>query len=479
MKILLTGATGYIGKRLLPVLLKEGHTVVCCCRDAKRFNVPKAFQDQCEVLEIDFLKEPSLYKLPKDIDVAYYLIHSMSTSFKHFIEYEQRTVHHFLKLIEITNCEQIIYLSGIDHKTNLSRHLQSRRNVETTLSLSHIPLTTLKAGIIVGSGSSSFEIIRDLNEKLPLMIAPKWINTQCQPIAVRNVIDCLVGVLDKEEYFDQSFEIGGPEMLSYKEMLLQYAKIRNLKRLIISVPVLTPRLSSLWLYFVTSTNFKLAMSLVESMTIDVICKENNLMKELNIESISYKEAIERAFQRIEQNMVVSSWKDAYVSSDFNKNITESLIKVPQYGCFKDEQVIQINNNPNQVIQNIWSIGGKRGWYYGTFLWKLRGYLDKLVGGVGLRRGRTNNDSIANGDALDFWRVVYADKIDRRLLLFAEMKLPGEAWLEFKIKDNQLYQTATFRPKGIWGRLYWYTLLPFHWFIFSGMAKRVCTFEEKN
>ncbi len=302
------------------------------------------------------------------------------------------------------------------------------------------------------------------------MVAPKWLKTKIQPIAIRDVIAFLYGVLDNEKCFDQSFDIGGPDILTYKEMLLKYSKIRGLKLWIISVPVMSPRLSSYWLYFVTSTSYKLAVNLVDSMKMEVVARDNKLQEILNIQPISYEEAIKKAFLKIEQNLVISSWKDSLVAGRIS-NLKE-YIQVPKYGCLKDRKVLQIDN-PEKVLDNIWAIGGTRGWYYGNSLWKIRGFMDKIVGGVGLRRGRTHPNQIYTGDVLDFWRVLYADRESKRLLLFAEMKLPGEAWLEFCINDkNELIQTATFRPKGLWGRLYWYLMLPFHYFIFGGMIKNI-------
>jgi hypothetical protein len=341
-------------------------------------------------------------------------------------------------------------------------------------------LTSLKAGIIVGSGSASFEIIRDLVEKLPVMITPRWLNTKHHPIAVRNIIQYLTGVLLREELYNRSFDVGGPDILTYKEMLLQFAAVRGLKRLIISVPVMTPRLSSYWLYFVTSTSYKLAVNLVDSMKIEVVGKPNELEKLLNINPVPYKEAVRLAFTRIEQNEVVSSWKDSLVSSYTDNSLLEH-INIPVNGCFTDKREIEITNSGEQVLNNIWSIGGERGWYYADWLWGIRGFLDKLFGGVGLRRGRTNKKEINTGDTLDFWRVLAADKPNKRLLLYAEMKLPGEAWLEFKIieKDGKeiLQQTATFRPKGLLGRIYWYSVLPFHFFVFNKMAKNIANFKN--
>lgn len=476
MKILLTGANGYIGMRLLPQLLANGHEVICAVRDKNRLPLDPETTKKVSVVEVDFAKEVDAGSFPKDIDAAYYLIHSMSSSTTDFDEMEARSAENFNLYMAKTSVKQVIYLSGIVNQEQLSKHLSSRKKVEEILYRGNYHLTVLRAGIVVGSGSSSFEIIRDLCEKLPVMIAPQWLKTKIQPIAIRDVIAFLFGVLNNEKCFNQSFDIGGPNVLTYKEMLTKYAKIRGLKLWIVSVPVMSPRLSSYWLYFVTSTSYKLAVNLVDSMKMEVVAKDNKLQKILNIQPISYEEAIEKAFKKIEQNLVVSSWKDSLIAGRITN--LKAYIQVPTFGCLKDTKVLKIDN-PKEVLENIWAIGGSRGWYYGNRLWQIRGFMDRLVGGVGLRRGRTNPDKIYTGDALDFWRVLYADKENRRLLLFAEMKLPGEAWLEFFINDkNELVQTATFRPKGIWGRLYWYSMLPFHHFIFNGMIKNISK-SDKN
>nr|WP_297168512.1 SDR family oxidoreductase [uncultured Dysgonomonas sp.] len=475
MKILLTGATGYIAQRLLPVLVDAGHTVVCCVRDMKRFHIEDDWQQQVTKVEVDFLKPNSLTNIPLDIDVVYYLIHSMSTSTGDFSEMEQQSAQNFVNGIENTSARQIIYLSGIVNDDHLSQHLQSRKNVEMILSNSSVPLTTLKAGIIVGSGSASFEIMRDLVEKLPIMIAPRWLNTRCQPIAIRNVIQYLSGVLLNEQTFNQSFDIGGPDVLTFKQMLLQFAQVRKLKRHILVVPLMTPKLSSYWLYFVTSTNFSLAKNLVKSMSVEVVCQPNKLGDLFPIKLIPYNEAIELAFDKIDQNQVLSSWTDALTSQTLRKGIS-AYISVPEKGCFQDQRIVKLHN-PDLALENIFAIGGKRGWYYANWLWAVRGLLDKMVGGTGIRRGRKNDTDILPGEALDFWRILVADKSKKRLLLYAEMKLPGEAWLEFTINShNELVQTATFRPLGLLGRLYWYSVLPFHAFIFKGMAKNIATKE---
>ena len=471
MKILLTGANGYVGRRLLPELLAQGHQVICCVRDKSRLGLDKATLDLISIWEVDFLNELTFENLPEPIDAAYYLIHSMSSSTTEFDVMEAKSAENFNRYMGKIGVTQVVYLSGIVNDTKLSKHLSSRSNVETILYQGPFNLTVLRAGIIVGSGSSSFEIIRDLCEKLPFMITPKWVLTKTQPIAIRDVIHYLRGVLLREDCFNQSFDIGGPDILTYRQMMQLYAKTRGFKNWIYTVPIMTPKLSSYWLYFVTSTSYKLAINLVDSMKMEIICKDNRLQEMLNIKPISYTEAIKLAFIKIEQNLVISSWKDSLISSEFKQNLAE-YIQVPTFGCLKDEKSIQLKN-PDKTMENIWSIGGEKGWYYGNWMWRIRGFLDKLFGGVGLRRGRTHPTQLDNGDSLDFWRVILADKEQRRLLLFAEMKLPGEAWLEFRIdKDNTLHQIATFRPRGLWGRLYWYSLVPFHFFIFEGMIRNI-------
>ncbi len=469
MKILLTGSTGYIGKRLLPVLVEAGHEVVCCVRDVKRFNPPESLKPNISVIEVDLLDESSLAKIPSDIDGAYYLVHSMASA-KDYKKLEEISAINFRNALKNTKVEHVIYLSGIVNDSELSEHLSSRKNVETELSKGRYNFTALRAGIIIGSGSASFEIIRDLVEKLPVMIAPKWLNTKCQPIGISDVISFLSGALFKPETYNEHFDIGGPDVLTYKQMLLGFAQIRKLKRRILVVPVMTPRLSSYWLYFVTSTSYKLAVSLVDSMKVEVVCSEQRINSILDLKPLSYHDALKRAFNRIENNAILSSWKDSYSSSGIDFDISE-FIEVPTYGCFKDKRSREVEN-VEECLNRIWSIGGETGWYYANGLWKLRGILDKLVGGVGLRRGRTSKTSINAGDTIDFWRVLYANKDKGRMLLFAEMKLPGEAWLEFKMVGNKLEQTATFRPLGIAGRLYWYAVAPFHGLIFNGMLNNI-------
>lgn len=482
MKILLTGANGYIGRRLLPVLVMEGHEVVCLVRDKRRIEVEENIEKSITYMEADLLNPGELQNIPRDIEAAYYLVHSMGSSSNKFQELEENTASNFVEAIDQTNCEHIVYLSGISNDKSLSKHLQSRKKVEHILGSAHAPLTVLRAAIIIGSGGASFEIIRDLVEKLPVMVAPKWLKTKCQPIAIRNVTYYLSQVLKKVEAYGKVYDIGGPDILTYKEMLLQFAQIRGLKRSILTLPVLTPRLSSYWLHFVTSTSYKIASSLVDSMKNEVVVQNDGIREIIRQPLIPYKEAVQLAFDRIAQNEVVSSWKDALASSKINTHLMD-FVKIPVHGCFVDKRSQTFERSKSEVLDNVWRLGGERGWYYWDFLWKVRGWIDKAVGGVGLRRGRRSPDQLVVGDSLDFWRVLVADKKEGRLLLFAEMKLPGEAWLEFNYKSVEgkqtLTQTATFRPHGLAGRAYWYSIYLFHEFIFDGMLKRLIHYGAES
>jgi len=485
MKILLTGSTGYIGRRLLSALMADGHEVICLVRDKRRFDWDDFSKDDLQKISVvqgDLTNASSLTSVPGNFDVAYYLVHSMSGSYEDFSRIESESARNFVELVNRSSARQIIYLSGIVNDTGLSNHLLSRKNVEDILKASQVPATVLRAAIIIGSGSASFEIIRDLVEKLPVMIAPRWLKTRCQPIGIRNVIEYLQGVMLKPETFDQSFDIGGADILTYKEMLLGYAKVRKLRRWIITVPVLSPKLSSLWLYFVTSTSYSLARTLVASMKNEVICHDKRIQEIVPIKILHYHEALQLAFEKISQKNIVSSWKDAISMDTLNNNFLDN-IRVPEHGVLTDKRVVEFERNKNEVIQNLWRIGGEHGWYFGNWMWRIRGILDKMVGGVGLRRGRRSEVDLKPGDALDFWRVLVADKETGRLLLFAEMKLPGDAWLEFRIKESNgkhaLHQIATFQPLGLWGRVYWYLVLPFHGLIFPRMAKGIVTSKSIN
>ena len=485
LNILVTGANGYIGRRLVSKLLSEGHIVYACVRDIEQITQSTlGLQEYLNVIEIDFLRPPKGFSLPKTLDAAYYLMHAMSDKQQDFISREQRTAQCFVSLLNHTCAKQIIYLGGIANAETLSAHLHSRRQTEDILSGGKAALTVLRAGIIVGSGSASFEIIRDLVEKLPLMIAPKWLKTKCQPIAIRDVITYLIGVLHQAKTYHSIYDIGGPEILSYQEMLLKYAKVRKLQRTILTVPIMTPKLSSYWLYFITSVSYSLAKHLISSLRAEVICKKLGIENIVDAQPMLYEEALQAAFARIAQNEVTSSWKTSSLYQEKRIDLEEA-IEVPREGCFVDQKKRRISaQERDRVIENIWHIGGERGWYYGNILWKIRGWMDRIAGGVGLRRGRRNASNIEAGDVIDFWRVIIAHKSVGKLLLFAEMKLPGEAWLSFELKkqhngDYQLLQKATFRPKGVLGRLYWYAVEPLHFFIFRGMIRNLISYEDRS
>jgi uncharacterized protein YbjT (DUF2867 family) len=475
MKILLTGSTGYVGKRLLQVLSDRGDEIICFVRNLNRLNLPENSKAKFQKFEIDLLKPIHIAPQKLDIDVAFYLVHSMSSSIGEFMEEEALSARHFADYIRKTNCKQIIYLSGISNSDKLSKHLKSRRDVEELLRNSGKPVTVLRAGIIVGSGSASFEIIRDLMEKLPVMLTPLWVRTRCQPLAVGDLMKYFTGCMLNPDTYDQVFDIGGTEILSYLEMLMQYAEVRGLKRYIGVVPFINPRISSYWLYFVTSTSYYLAVNLVNSMKVEVVCKDNRLQQMLGITPLTYKEACIRALDRINLDNVASSWTDA-LSLKKRKGLLFDFLDVPAYGVMRDRRRMKIESDPVKILDKVFNIGGDTGWYYANWIWHIRGLIDRMAGGVGLRRGRRNATELNPGDALDFWRVLIADRENMRLLLFAEMKIPGEAWLEFRIlKKNDgyyFYQTATFMPKGLSGRLYWFLLLPIHLLMFQGMIRRI-------
>ena len=442
---------------------------------------PPPAHAQVSTVEGDLLKPDSLAALPPDIDAAYYLVHSMSGEGGHnFFELEQASAQNFADYLDRTTARQTIYLSGIANDHDLSVHLRSRSAVEDVLGQAKAQLTVLRASIIIGSGSASFEIIRDIVEKLPVMITPRWLNSRCQPLGIRDVMFYLEAVLDNPACLGQRFDLGGPDVLTYKQMLLGLAAVRGYRRWIVTVPVLTPRLSSWWLYLVTSTSFSLAQSLVESLKNDtVVDPARSIERAVPHQCMGYRDALALAFRRIEQNEVVSSWSDALSSGTLRPDYM-AAIQIPKNGMFFDRQRRSFTRPVAEVLENIWRIGGDRGWYKTDWLWRIRGIMDKLVGGVGLRRGRRSPNHLRAGDPLDFWRVLVADRAARRLLLYAEMKLPGEAWLQFRIVDNAdgshtLEQLAAYRPEGLLGRLYWYSVLPFHGIIFKGMVENLISY----
>lgn len=472
-KILVTGSTGFIGKRLIYQLLEEGHEVYALSR-VRGLEFKVKDPSRLHFLYGDLHSIEGIDPFPQDVEAAYYLVHSLATLTAELTAVEEQSAQNFLHLLKDTRTQQIIFLSGIiEDESHLSPHLQSRLAVEKILQKGRIPVTVLRSSIIIGAGSASFEIIRDLVEKLPIMVAPKWVSSYCQPIAVRDVLFYLTGVLLKKETFHRVFDIAGPDTLSFKEVLLRYARFRGLKRLIINVPVLTPRLSSYWLVFITEVRFSICQYLVESMkqnTRKLNCAIDSLLPH---RSLSFEEALTLAFQKISQNAVISTWMDAWDPKRMSADLHE-FIEVPTEGCLYDEQKVPLIFPLEEVKKRIFSIGGDTGWYSMNWAWRLRGFIDRMIGGTGFNRGRKHPTHVDAGDSIDFWRVILADEKNIHLILYAEMKLPGEAWLEFQIDPYKkiLIQRATFRPKSLFGRLYWYMLVPFHVWIFRHMAKAI-------
>ncbi|MGL4851447.1 MAG: SDR family oxidoreductase [Phocaeicola sp.] len=473
MNILLTGVTGYIGGRLLPTLLESGHTVYACIRDRARFPKRYLTHANLKLVEVDFLK-PAYDSLPKEIDVAFYLIHSMVDSLSHFEDLEQRQAENFVRYMHLTTVKQVIYLSGIASDVSLSTHLASRKRVAEILSEGNYAFTLFRAAIIIGSGSASFEIMYDLVDRLPIMVGPNTLNNICQPIAVRNVIYYLSEAMLNPACMNDSFDIGGPEVITYREMLLQIAEIRKLRRILYTVPWISARLCAHWFYFITTVSSNLAISLSDSMQNNEICVDNRITAILPQELLSFKEMVEAALLKLSTDNVLSSWKDSFSSSGLNYLIADT-VNIPQTGVltYGVERPFLIERS--KVIERVFETGGTKGWWFANWLWKTRGIIDLFSRGAGMR-GRTSEQNLTVGDAIDFWRVLIADKENGRLLLYAEMVMPGEGWLDFKLKNAEgkevLSITATFRPKGLSGRLYWLSTKPLHYFIFTGMIKRL-------
>jgi uncharacterized protein YbjT (DUF2867 family) len=476
--VLISGANGYIGLRLIRALLDANHEVTAVVRDTRRFPISHFVENETRlhIVEADFLDAASLDSLPRSVDAAYYLIHSMGSG-GYFTQKEKQCATHFSEAAKARGWKRIIYLGGLAADEGpLSEHLSSRRRVEEILSECGVPLTVLRASIIVGSGSASFEIIRDLAEKLPILVTPRWVHTHCQPIAIRNVLDYLTEILNHPETANVSYDIGGPEVMSYLDLIKGYCEVRGLRRLFLPTRLLSPRLSSGWLCLLTSTSFPLARSLVDSLTHETVCQNLKIREIIPLDLLSYREAVTRALARIAQNHVPSSWISSLAAGTLSPRLFDA-IQVPEHGVLTDSQIIPLTATREQVISRIWSIGGHAGWPSMNWAWGLRGFADKLAGGIGIRRGRRHPEELQAGDVLDFWRVLLADRPPGRLILYAEMKLPGEAWLEFAIKElpdgsQSLRQTATFRPQGLLGRLYWYVCLPFHWLLFPRMARKL-------
>ncbi len=471
--ILVTGATGYIGGRLIPRLLENGYNVRCLVRDPTRLQ-GRSWLDQVEIVRGDVFETSSLAPAMQGIEAAYYLIHSMSSG-GDFHERDLAAARAFGDAAMLAGVHRILYLGGLgDPDSELSPHLRSRQQTGDALRQSGVPVTEFRAAVIVGSGSISFEMIRYLTERLPVMICPRWVFTRIQPIAIRNVLDYLVGALEKPESAGRVIEIGGADVLTYGEMMTVYAQVRGLKRWLLAVPVLTPRLSSYWVHLVTPIPAAIARPLIDGLHNEVVVRDQSALQIFpEIELVDYASAVNASLARLQAGEVETAWSDALATSQGD---LPPVILTTQAGMVMEHRQLLVNAPAQAVFRAFTSLGGERGWLYMNWLWQLRGVIDRLIGGVGMRRGRRDPIEVRIGDALDFWRVE-AVEANRLMRLRAEMKVPGQAWLQFQAKPQEdggtlFSQTAFFAPKGLLGWLYWYGLYPIHSLIFSGMIRKL-------
>jgi uncharacterized protein YbjT (DUF2867 family) len=470
-RILVTGSTGYIGGRLVSRLLESGFTLRVLARDPRRLQ-GRPWTGAVEIVAGDVLDPESLLPALEGIDTAYYLVHSMLGG-ADFHARDLRAAHYFAEAARQTGVRRIIYLGGLgDPAADLSMHLRSRQETGEALRSSGVPVIEFRAGIVVGAGSISFEMIRYLAERVPVMISPRWVFTRTQPIAIRNVLDYLQAALALPPDGSQVFEIGGPEILTYGEMLHGYAAVRGLKRWIIPVPVLTPRLSSYWVHWVTPIPSTIARPLIEGLRNEVIVRDGQARLSFpGIEPIAYRQAVQEALANLDGKLE-TAWSDALATSLGDSPPVELLT---EEGMLIERRIIDLDLPASSIYKSFTSLGGSHGWLYANWAWWLRGFVDRLLGGVGFRRGRRDPNLLRVGDALDFWRVEQLVE-NQKLLLRAEMKLPGKAWLLFETRPQQdrsrLAQTAYFAPKGLGGFLYWYLLYPIHRLIFSGLIRKV-------
>lgn len=476
--ILLTGATGYIGGRLLRVLQENGYPVRCMTRRPEALAHKK--DDLTEVVYGDPLKRESLESgIFKNIAVAFYFVHSLGSK-ESFLSQDRIAAENFSEVAKAHGVQRIVYLGGLANPDEqLSDHLKSRLEVGDFLRKSGIQVIEFRASIILGSGSLSFEMIRALVERLPVMIIPKWIRVQAQPIGINDVLAYLVAAIEQDGTRNQIYEIGGANRMSYLGIMKEYARQRGLKRLMIPVPVLSPRISSLWLGLVTPLYARVGKKLVDSIRHPTIVRDKSALQEFNIRPGGVKNAITAALCNEERDFAETRWSDAFSASG---SIPRDWKGVRFGNRIVDARKIHVNTSPEQAFAPIRKIGGETGWYYANWLWHVRGFLDLLVGGVGMRRGRHNPENFRIGDAVDFWRVQdYAP--NERLSLVAEMKLPARAWLSWEVEPAEqgafIYQTVVYDPIGLPGILYWYLVLPLHHFIFSGMLRNIAKAAGSN
>ncbi|WP_432822580.1 SDR family oxidoreductase [Trichloromonas sp.] len=475
--VLVAGATGYIGARLIPRLLQAGYKVRALARTpAKLRDRPWAADPNIEIVRGDLLDRDSMLSACRGCQAAFYLVHSMNPTSSDFARTDRVAAGNMAAAAEAAGLARIIYLSGLGEEDGtLSEHLRSRAEVARLLRAGKVPVTVLRAAMIIGSGSASFEILRYLVERLPVMITPRWVGTPCQPIAIENVLYYLVGCLACDETAGRVLDIGQPEVVSYRQLMRTFAEEAGLaKRLIIPVPVLTPRLSSYWIHLVTPVPAVLARPLAEGLRNSVVCQDHSIRELIPQQLLDCRQAIRRALEETRSHQIESSWRDAgAISPAAWSNPGDPAWAGGTH--FDDSRRLRLDAPVEEAWKAVVRIGGKTGWYHADWLWWIRGLLDQLVGGIGLRRGRRCPVDLSPGDAVDFWRVAEVEK-PRRLLLVAEMKVPGEALLEFRIDGDDggalITQSARFRPRGLLGILYWYAIAPAHNYVFNGMLRGI-------
>jgi uncharacterized protein YbjT (DUF2867 family) len=472
-RVLVTGATGYVGGRLVPRLLEKGFNVRVLVRDPRRLE-GRPWLGQVEVCQGDVTQPETLTQALEDVQATYYLIHSMGGS-ANFYEKDLEAGRNFGAIARKAGVERIIYLGGLgDPAADLSQHLRSRQQTGESLREAGVPVTEFRAAVIVGSGSLSFEMIRYLTERIPVMICPRWVFTRTQPISIHDVLDYLVDALQTPESAGQIIEIGGADILTYGQMMLGYAKERRLRRWLLPVPVLTPRLSSYWVHWMTPVPAAIARPLIEGLRNEVIVRSGTAHHLFpNIQPVNYQSAVHSALENLERGEVETLWSDALTSSQGD---LPAVYFTQEQGMLIERREKETAATPETVFRTFTGLGGQRGWLMLDVAWRLRGALDRLVGGVGMRRGRRHPDELRVGDVVDFWRVEILQP-GHLLRLRAEMKVPGKAWLQFEVNPQasvgtRLVQTAFFAPKGLSGLVYWYSLYPIHALIFAGMVQKI-------
>lgn len=474
MKILVLGATGYVGGRLVPRLIADGHKVRCFVRDVRK-AASRPWSDRAEMVAGDILDIDSVITAMTGIDVVYYLIHSMAAGLTRFEELDRKAAENVVRAAAEAKVQRIIYLGGLGESSDqLSRHLRSRQEVGEVLRRGSVPVTEFRAAVIVGSGSLSFELIHHLVNRLPVMICPRWVYTRTQPIGIRDTLNYLTDTLTKPESVGKTFDIGGPDILSYGDMMISVGRLLGLKRKLIPVPLLTPRLSSYWINLVTPLRTSTARALVDSLRHETVCPDDRALRVFDIKPANFEQAAGAALSKYKNGEIETTWTDAASTTPIFAEIDELHLR-------QDRRDIRVDTPASTLFEVVSSIGGENGWYYADWLWKLRGFIDKQLGGVGLRRGRRHPTRVRAGDSLDFWRVIEFES-GRRLLLRAEMKVWGQAWLEFDVQpldDNsaQLKQTARYYPQGLWGHLYWYLVYPIHVIVFRGLIRAIARRAE--